>query len=77
MDEIPTRPGGCLLTDCPYCEGEGTDQTSILGLCARCYGTGRTACILAERALARWARFGRPASAGRSRPQVAPADARP
>ena len=60
IDEIPTEPGRCMLTDCPYCDGEGADPASALGRCGRCYGTGRTARILAERTLARWARIGRP-----------------
>jgi len=60
IDEIPALPGRRLLTDCPYCDGEGTDPASILGLCSRCHGTGRTAHFLAERTLARWARTGRP-----------------
>jgi hypothetical protein len=44
------------LADCPYCAGEGTDAETALGLCRRCYGTGRVARFLAERTLKRWAR---------------------
>jgi DnaJ-class molecular chaperone len=47
------------LADCPYCDGEGDDQGSALGLCRHCYGTGRVARFLAERTLERWARSDR------------------
>ena len=60
MNSDGTRPG--QLVDCPYCEGEGTDADSPLGMCVRCYGTGRVAHFLAERTLARWARIGRRAA---------------
>ena len=54
MDDIPQLPRVSVLADCPYCGGEGADPAAVLGRCANCYGTGRTARFLAERTLARW-----------------------
>lgn len=64
MTEITETRSKSLLTDCPYCEGEGTDPATALGLCLRCHGTGRMVRFLAERALRRWARKGRPLAGG-------------
>jgi hypothetical protein len=55
VNDIPTTPVKNLLTDCPYCGGEGIDPTSALGLCTRCHGKGRMAHFLAERAAKRLA----------------------
>lgn len=59
MDNIHDSLRVDALADCPYCGGEGTDPKAPLGRCGNCYGTGRTARFLAERTLARWARYRR------------------
>ena len=59
MTEITQTRTRSLLTDCPYCDGEGTDPGTALGLCIRCHGKGRMAHFLAERVMKRWARNGR------------------
>lgn len=61
-----------LLTDCPYCDGEGTVPTSALGICVRCHGTGRMAHFLAERVIARRAGKSRQTPDG-----IQPDDVRP
>lgn len=62
MTEYDQRVRVAPLADCPYCAGEGTDPATALGICRRCYGTGRVARFLAQRTLERWARAERGAA---------------